>query len=293
MAFVIASLWGNPDLRASSEVKGRTLDNLSTNKNFVLNKLPQITLGFWIMKIAATTLGETAGDLLSMTLNVGYVVSSIVLFSAFLVLVVSQLFTKKYHPFLYWSVILATSTAGTTMSDCMDRTMELGYMKGSAILLGILLVIFTCWRFSGQSMSVANIRSRKVEILYWVAILFSNTLGTALGDFLADDSGLGFGGGAMLIGGLIAAVAAAAYFTRISRVLLFWVAFVLTRPFGATFGDVLTKGPDKGGIGFGTVGSSAVLLGILIIGVVIVLVKLRRRAALEPVMIQSERSAAE
>ena len=155
------------------------------------------------------------------------------------------------------------------MSDFMDRTLGLGYTKGSLILLGILLAIFAYWHFSENSMSVANIRTFKVEVLYWVAILFSNTLGTALGDFLADDSGLGFLGGAVLIGGLIAAVAAAAYFTRISRVLLFWVAFVLTRPFGATFGDLLTKPVAKGGVGFGTVGSSAVLLTILVIGVLL------------------------
>jgi uncharacterized membrane-anchored protein len=252
------------------------------NMNIVMNKLPQITLAFWVMKICATTLGETAGDLLSMTLNVGYTTSSLILFAAFVVLLFIQLSSKKYQPFLYWSVILATSTAGTTMSDFLDRTLELGYMKGSLILLSILLAILTYWYFSEKSMSVANIRTLKVEVLYWVAILFSNTLGTALGDFLADDSGLGFFGGAVLIGGLIAAVAAAAYFTGISRVLLFWVAFVLTRPFGATFGDLLTKPVVNGGVGFGTIGSSAVLLAILVIGVLITLMQLQRQAVLEP-----------
>ncbi len=257
-----------------------------------MSKLPQITLAFWIMKICATTLGETAGDLLSMTLHIGYAASSLILFTAFVTVLVTQLRSKKYHPFLYWSVILATSTAGTTMSDFMDRTLGLGYMKGSLILLSILLVIFAYWYFSESSMSVANIRTFKVEVIYWVAILFSNTLGTALGDFLADDSGLGFMGGALLIGALIAAVAATAYFTRISRVFLFWVAFVLTRPFGATFGDVLTKSVDKGGVGFGTIGSSAVLLAILVICVLITLAKLRQQAALEPALVSSERPAA-
>ena len=251
-----------------------------TPENLALNKLPQITLAFWIMKIYTTTLGETAGDLLSMTLNVGYTASSLILFSAFVVVLLLQLSSKKYHPLLYWSVILATSTAGTTMSDFMDRTLGLGYMKGSLILLSVLLAIFAYWYFSGKSMSVANIRTFKVEVLYWVAILFSNTLGTALGDFLADNSGLGFMGGAVLIGALIAAVAAAAYFTTVSRVLLFWIAFVLTRPFGGTFGDVLTKPVANGGVGFGTIGSSAVLLTILIIGVLITLVKLQQQAAL-------------
>ncbi len=229
-----------------------------------MNKLPQITLAFWIMKICATTLGETAGDLLSMTLNVGYAVSSLLLFGCFAVALVSQLRTKKYRPFLYWTVILATSTAGTTMSDYMDRTLELGYAKGTLILLSILAAIFAYWWMTEKSMSVENIRTTKVEVLYWIAILFSNTLGTALGDYLADDSGLGFMGGATLIGTLLAIVAALAFYTKISKVLLFWIAFVLTRPFGATFGDVLTKSPDKGGIGFGTVGSSAVLAALLI-----------------------------
>ena len=256
-----------------------------------INKLPQITLAFWGMKICATTLGETAGDLLSMTLNVGYTISSLILFSAFSVLLATQLSSKKYHPALYWSVILATSTAGTTMSDFMNRTLGLGYMNGSLILLSILLAILAYWHFSGNSMSVVKIRTFKVEVLYWVAILFSNTLGTALGDCLADDSGLGFLGGAVLIGALIAAVAAAAYFTNISRVLLFWVAFVLTRPFGATFGDLLTKPVAEGGAGFGTVRSSAVLLTILVVGVLFTLIKLHWQAALEPALVLEEANA--
>ena len=245
-----------------------------------MNKLPHITFAFWVMKICATTLGETAGDLVSMTLKVGYAVSTVILLSVFLVTVVAQLASKKYHSFLYWAVILSTSTAGTTMSDFMDRTLKLGYATGSAILLGILLAIFAYWRSTGQSLSVEKIHSRKLETLYWVAILFSNTLGTALGDFLADDSGLGFAGGAILIGSLIAVVAAAAYFTRISRVFLFWLAFVLTRPFGATLGDVLTKKREEGGLDFGTMGSSAVLGGILIVLVILEMRKLGKQAGL-------------
>jgi len=245
--------------------------------NFI-NKFPRITFGFWIMKICATTLGETGGDLLSMTLNVGYAVSSLILFGLFAGAFTAQLLSKKYHPFLYWTVILTTSTVGTTMSDYMDRTLELGYAKGSLILVSILAAILTYWRLTEKSMSVTNIRTVKVEVLYWSAILFSNTLGTALGDYLADDSGLGFGGGALLIGGLIALVTAAAYFTKISKVLLFWIAFVLTRPFGATFGDLLTKGPEKGGLGFGTIGSSAVLA---VIHIVTMFVATRRQNAIE------------
>jgi len=244
-----------------------------------MNKLPQITFAFWVMKICATTLGETAGDLLSMTLNVGYAVSSLILIGMFLITLVSQLATKKYHPLLYWMVILSTSTAGTTMSDYMDRTLGLGYAKGSLLLLSILMVIFIYWRSTGNSLSVEKIRTLKVEILYWTAILFSNTLGTALGDYLADDSGLGFAGGALLIGGLLAAVTAAAYFTRLSKVLLFWIAFVLTRPFGATMGDVLTKSKEKGGLDFGTIGSSAVLAGILGVTILYATVMQNRKSA--------------
>jgi uncharacterized membrane-anchored protein len=230
-----------------------------------MSKLPEITFFFWVMKICATTLGETAGDLLSMTLNVGYALSSVILISLLLCALVSQLLSKTYHPPLYWTVILLTSTAGTTMSDYMDRTLGLGYAAGSAILTAILLIIFAFWRFSGESLSVEHIKTRKVELLYWVAILFSNTLGTALGDFLADDSGLGFAGGAALIGGLLVMVVIAKFYTRISTVLLFWIAFVLTRPFGATFGDVLTKPVEKGGLDFGTIGSSLILVSILVI----------------------------
>lgn len=241
-----------------------------------MNKLPQITLAFWIMKICATTLGETAGDLLSMTFNIGYAVSSILLIGMFLVTVVAQLLVKQYHPPLYWLVILSTSTAGTTMSDYMDRTLGLGYAKGSLLLSGMLVAIFIVWRTVEGSLSVAAIKTRRAELLYWTAILFSNTLGTALGDYLADDSGLGFAGGALLIGGLLAVVGIVHCVTKVSKVLLFWLAFVLTRPFGAMLGDVLTKPTDKGGLNLGTGGSSAVLAFVLMIFVTYVTIRLRR-----------------
>lgn len=229
-----------------------------------MNKVARVTIFFWIMKIAATTLGETGGDLLSMTMNIGYAVSSLILISFFIVTLVVQLSTKKYYPVIYWLVIVSTSTAGTTISDYMDRTLELGYALGSLILVSCLIVILVVWRFSTGTLSVSNIRTRKAETFYWIAILFSNTLGTALGDFLADSSGLGFLGGAVLIAGLLAVVVGAYYFTSISRIVLFWIAFVLTRPFGATFGDVLTKPIDRGGLNLGTIGSSIVLATILI-----------------------------
>lgn len=242
-----------------------------------MNKLPQITLVFWIMKICATTLGETAGDLLSMTLDVGYAMSSLILISVFVLTLLTQLSSKRYYPALYWLVILSTSTAGTTLSDFMDRTLGLGYATGSAILIAILLATFLAWYMSEKSLSVSRITSRKGELFYWFAILFSNTLGTALGDFLADDSGLGFMGGALLVGAAIAVVVLLHYTTRLSSVLLFWVAFVLTRPFGATLGDVLTKSHEKGGLDFGTVGASLVLASLLL-GLVVMAMVYQRRA---------------
>jgi uncharacterized membrane-anchored protein len=228
------------------------------------NKVAGVTVSFWIMKICATTLGETAGDLLSMTLKVGYAVSSLVLISLFFVSLVAQLRARKFHPWLYWTVILTTSTAGTTMSDYMDRTLGLGYAQGSLIILSALGAILIAWRLTEGSLSVNRIETLRAEMFYWFAILISNTLGTALGDYLADDSGLGFLGGAALIGGLLVLVVVAYRLTRLDRVVLFWVAFVLTRPFGATFGDLLTKPVSRGGLNFGTIGSSTILLALLV-----------------------------
>jgi uncharacterized membrane-anchored protein len=244
----------------------------------VESKLPAVTASFWVMKIAATTLGETAGDLLSMTLGIGYAASSLALVSAFLVSLGLQLLVRRHHPPLYWLVILTTSTAGTTMSDYMDRTLGLGYAKGAALLVTLLLTVLGLWRLATGSLAVDRVTTRKAELFYWIAILFSNTLGTALGDFLSDSSGLGFAGGAALIGGLLALVLAATYFTKASRVLLFWIAFVLTRPFGATVGDVLTKPRAAGGLALGTAGSSAVLAAILVGFVAWASVKQRRVA---------------
>jgi uncharacterized membrane-anchored protein len=230
-----------------------------------VNKVAEVNIFFWILKICATTLGETGGDLVSMTMNVGYTISSIILLTLFFISLLTQIRTDKFHPVLYWTVILTTSTAGTTMSDFMDRTLGLGYAKGSLILVSLLVIVLTVWRLSEKSLSVSCIQTTKSELFYWCAILVSNTLGTALGDYLADSSGLGFLGGAGLIAGLLTLVVLATFLTKLNRVMLFWIAFVLTRPFGATFGDLLTKGTEKGGLGFGTIGSSAVLAGILVI----------------------------
>lgn len=245
------------------------------------SKVAQVTIAFWIMKICATTLGETGGDLLSMTLNIGYAASTVVLLGFFAVALAAQLRSRTFHPFLYWSVILATSTAGTTMSDFMDRTLKLGYATGSAILVGLLIGVLALWRLTCGSLAVDHIRSSKVETFYWIAILVSNTLGTALGDFLADSSGLGYGMSNLLISSAIGAIVLAYFFTKIPRTALFWAAFVLTRPFGATMGDLLTKTPDKGGLGFGTVGSSLVLLVVLMFTIWLSMRSERRRRLAE------------
>jgi uncharacterized membrane-anchored protein len=225
------------------------------------NKVAQVTLAFWVMKICATTLGETAGDLLSMTMSLGYAVSTAIFFGVFLITLVAQVTSKSYHPFMYWAVIISTTTAGTTMSDYLDRTASLGYIGGSLVLVTILLAILGAWRLALGSLSVSRIDNSKAEVFYWVTILFSNTLGTALGDFLADDTGLGlgYGGGALVIAAALAAIAAAYFLTSASRTLLFWLAFILTRPLGATLGNILTKAHAQGGLDLGTVGSSIAL----------------------------------
>lgn len=227
-------------------------------------KQPPIDLSFWTMKICATTLGETAGDLLSMTLGWGYASSTALLMSVFLVSLIAQLRAKSYLPWLYWTVILATSTAGTTTSDFMDRTLGLGYARGSALLVLLLLTTLVSWQISEGSLSVQKLNNRRAELFYWTAVLFSNTLGTALGDYLSDDSGLGFARAAAMVGGTIFCIALCYRFTALSRVALFWAAFVLTRPFGAELGDLLTKDATHHGLGLGTINASFVLASILL-----------------------------
>lgn len=242
--------------------------------NTAVSKVAPVTLGFWVMKICATTLGETGGDLLSMTLDVGYALSSVLLLGVFLVSLWAQLHARNFQPWRYWWVILTTSTAGTTLSDYMDRSLGLGYAQGALLLVSLLVAVLATWWLCERSLSVARIGSGRAEVFYWLAILVSNTLGTALGDYLADSSGLGFAGGALLIAALLAAIALAYAFTRVSRTALFWAAFVLTRPFGATLGDLLSKPAGKGGLDLGTVGASLLLAGLLL---AVLVVSTRRR----------------
>ncbi len=239
-------------------------------------KLPQVTALFWVLKIAATTLGETGGDLLAQTLRLGYAAASLLFVAIFLVSLLAQLKARRFHPALYWTVIAATSTAGTTISDFLNRgpgsdtstDAGLGYGTGAAILITGLAIVFAIWRLSGQTYDVTNITNLRAEILYWTAILLSNTLGTSLGDYLSDSSGLGYWGSALLIAAIMTVILAAHYLTRISGVLLFWLAFILTRPLGATVGDLLSKPHSQGGLGFGTWGTTAALLAILIAGII-------------------------
>lgn len=240
-----------------------------------MKKIPELTALFWIAKICATTLGETAGDLLSMTLDIGYAFSSMFFLALFLLTAAFQFSSKKYIPFIYWSVILSTSTAGTTISDYIDRTLGLGYAKGSLLIIIVLLLILSIWRITEKSLSVTDITTRRAELFYWLAILVSNTLGTAFGDYLADNSGLGFGKSALLIGMALSLLVLCHYYTKIADVFLFWMAFILTRPFGATFGDLLTKTTEKGGLNYGTKGASLILASLLILLIVYEMKKLK------------------
>jgi uncharacterized membrane-anchored protein len=230
-----------------------------------LSKVPQVTLMFWVIKIFATTLGETGGDAVTMTWELGYAVGSLIFLGFFAVTLAAQVASKRYHPFIYWAVVVATTTVGTTMSDYFDRTLEVGYVKSSLILLcGVLLILFI-WRLVMGRIEFENITNRKDEVFYWVTILVSNTLGTALGDFTADDAGLGFERGALVFAGLIALVALAHYFTKISDSILFWAAYILTRPLGATLGDTLTKPHDEGGLNLSRVTSSLVIAALMVL----------------------------
>ncbi|HPD83606.1 MAG TPA: hypothetical protein PLK85_07310 [Alphaproteobacteria bacterium] len=231
----------------------------------ILNRVPIIIFSYWIIKIAATTLGETGADYFSMTMNLGYATASVIFMAVFLVFLGIKLTIKKYDPIIYWLVFTSTSIVGTAICDFMDRTLGLGYALGSAVLFISLLVVLALWYYKERSISVENVTTARAEVFYWIAFLIANTLGTAIGDYLADDLGLGFAGGASLIGGLLIVITGMHYYTKISPVVLFWFAFVLTRPFGATFGDFLTKPTEKGGLDLGTIGASVFFIIILVI----------------------------
>lgn len=225
-----------------------------------LSKVPAITLGFWIIKILATTLGEVGGDAVTMSMNLGYLLGTALFATVFVVAVVAQIRARSFQPWIYWFAIIASTTVGTTLADYVDRSLGIGYTGGSTLLLGLLLATLFAWQRSTGSISVSDINSPRSEWFYWLTITFSQTLGTALGDWAADTQGLGYSGGIALFGGLLALVALLYFHTRISRTALFWSAFILTRPLGAVVGDFLDKPLDHGGLALSRYAGSLVLL---------------------------------
>src|SRR6202045_2718718 len=238
--------------------------NICMNQGEERSKVPEVTLVFWLIKILATTLGETGGDAASMSLDLGYAVSSFIFIGIFVVAVIAQISAKAFHPWLYWLVVIATTTAGTTMADFADRSLGIGYPGGGALLFALLMAALLVWYRSAGSISVNTVATPKIEMFYWVSILFSQTLGTALGDWMADTNGLGYQGGALVFTAGLAMIAAAYFWTNISRTLLFWAAFILTRPLGATLGDFLDKPLDAGGLAFGRFYATGILAAVIV-----------------------------
>ena len=239
-------------------------------RDHVLSKVPEVTLAFWIIKILATTLGETGGDTVTMTLNWGYLAGTAIFLSLLVILVVVQTAAKRFHPFLYWTTIVASTTAGTTMADFADRSLGIGYSGGSSLLFVCLMAVLAAWYWSQGTISVNTINTPRVEAFYWLAITFSQTLGTALGDWAADTGGLGYAGGALVFSAGLAVLAFAYYRTDISRVVLFWAAFILTRPLGATVGDLLDKPHTHGGMALSRPAASGVIT-VLILAFILIL----------------------
>ncbi len=237
---------------------------MTNNSYHSLSKVPQVTLIFWIIKIAATTLGETAGDAVSMSMQLGYLLGTVIFAAIFFIAVAAQIRAKQFHPFVYWLTIIATTTVGTTLADFADRSLGIGYAGGSALLLALLLAMLAVWYKTLGSVAVDDVSTPPQEMFYWITIMFSQTLGTALGDWTADTAGLGYAGGAMLFGALLLAVIAAYLWSKVPHVLLFWLAFILTRPLGAVVGDLLDKPLSSGGFALSRYAASLALLAFMI-----------------------------
>jgi len=229
-----------------------------------LSKVPEVTLIFWIIKIAATTLGETAGDAVSMSMNLGYLVGTGIFAAIFAIAVIAQIIAKKFHPFLYWTTIIATTTVGTTLADFADRSLGIGYAGGSTLLLILLLLTLFIWQRTLGSVAVDSISTPKAESFYWVTIMFSQTLGTALGDWMSDSAGFGYLGSAVVFGGILSLIAIVYYKTTLARAVLFWAAFILTRPLGAVLGDFLDKPLNHGGLALSRYSASATLFLLML-----------------------------
>lgn len=235
-----------------------------TTGNHALSKVPEVTLVFWMIKIFCTTLGETAGDAVTMSMNLGYLVGTAIFAAIFIVAVIIQVKAKRFYPFLYWATIIATTTVGTTMADFADRSLGVGYAGGSLTLLALLLASLGVWYWTLGSVNVNTVSEPKAEIFYWVTIMFSQTLGTALGDWTADSEGLGYIGGVAIFLSLLLVVAALHFWTKISKTVLFWAAFILTRPLGAVVGDLLDKPLDHGGLNLSRYTASATLVVLVV-----------------------------
>ena len=234
------------------------------------SKVPEVTLGFWVIKILATTLGETGGDAVTMSMNLGYLAGTAIFAAIFAVAVAAQISAKRFHPFLYWMVIVATTTVGTTLADFVDRSLGIGYLGGSSLLAGLLIASLVTWHRTLGTVSIDSINSNQAEIFYWITILFSQTLGTALGDWMADSTGLGYAGGALVFAAGLAITVAAFLCTNVSRTVLFWIAFVLTRPLGATVGDFLDKPLDHGGLALSRYTASISLAAVMVLLILLV-----------------------
>jgi uncharacterized membrane-anchored protein len=237
---------------------------MNTTTEHALSKVPEVTLFFWIIKILATTLGETGGDAVSMSMDLGYLVGTIIFAAIFFIAVIAQIKAKGFHPFMYWTTIIATTTVGTTLADFADRSLGIGYAGGSTLLFTLLIASLLIWYRTLGSVAVETISSPKAEMFYWVTIMFSQTLGTALGDWTADTAEMGYVGAAVIFGGLLLLVVAAYFWTKISHTILFWAAFILTRPLGAVVGDFLDKPLEKGGLELSRYSASATLLVLIV-----------------------------
>jgi uncharacterized membrane-anchored protein len=242
---------------------------MNTTTGNALTKVPEVTLIFWIIKIAATTLGETGGDAVSMSMNLGYLVGTVIFLAVFLAAVFAQIKAKTFHPFLYWTTVIATTTVGTTLADFSDRSLGIGYAGGSTLLIALLVGSLFIWHRTLGSVSVNTVSSPKAEMFYWMTIMFSQTLGTALGDWTADTAGLGYTGAAIVFSALLALVVVTYYWTNVSRTLLFWAAFILTRPLGAVVGDFLDKPLSAGGLALSRYSASAALFAFILTSILL------------------------
>ena len=272
----IASVSSVAEMNNAADPDRAEIGGWETAATAFVNKAPEITLMFWVIKIAATTLGETGGDAFSMSLNLGYAISSLIFIAVFVVGVSAQIAAKSFYPSLYWVVVVATTTLGTTMADFADRSLGIGYAGGATILFALLMASLAVWYWVEKSVSVDAISSPRTQVFYWATILFSQTLGTALGDWMADNTGLGYEGGALVFAAALAGVAICYFYTRVSHTLLFWTAFILTRPLGATVGDLLDKPVENGGFALSRFYASAILAAFIVLCIMITHRKQRR-----------------